>query len=71
MKMFLKLAYLAFSSSPSKDATRSTFWGFSSLLLKLKLLDEVIKRYLQNIQVRFNNLTLVMNKNSGKSLVRA
>ena len=49
----------------------STFWGFSSLLLKLKLLDEVIKRYLQNIQVRFNNLTLVMNKNSGKSLVRA
>ena len=49
----------------------SNFWGFSSLLLKLKLLDEVIKRYLQNIQVRFNNLTLVMNKNSGKSLVRA
>ena len=36
MKMCLKLAYCAFSSSPSKDATMSTFSGFSSLFLKFK-----------------------------------
>ena len=29
MKMLLKLAYCAFSLSPSKDATMSTFWAFS------------------------------------------
>ena len=35
MKIVLKLAYFAFSSSPSKDATMSTFWGFSSLLVEV------------------------------------
>ena len=35
MKMFFKLAYCAFSLSPSKDATMSIFWGFSSLLVKV------------------------------------
>ena len=33
MKMCLKLAYYAFSLSPSKDATMSTFRGFSSLFV--------------------------------------
>ena len=33
MKMFLKLGYCALSLSPSKDATTSTFWGFSSLFV--------------------------------------
>ena len=28
MKMCLKLAYYAFSLSPTKDATMITFWGF-------------------------------------------
>ena len=40
MKMCLKLAYCAFSSSPSKDATMSTFSGFSPLFLKFKPFDE-------------------------------
>ena len=41
MKMCLKLAYCAFSSSPSKDSTISIFWGFSSLfLLKYKPFDD-------------------------------
>jgi len=40
MKMCLKLAYCAFSSSPSKDATMSTFSVFSSLFLKFKPFDE-------------------------------
>ena len=35
MKMCLKLAYCAFSSSPSKDATMSTFLGFSSLFVEV------------------------------------
>ena len=34
MKMCLKLAYCAFSSSPSNDATMSTFCGFSSLFVE-------------------------------------
>ena len=38
--MCLKLACCAFSSSPSKDATMSTFCGFSSLLLKFKPFDD-------------------------------
>ena len=33
MKMFLKLGYCTLSLSPSKDATMSTFWGFSSLFV--------------------------------------
>ena len=38
MKTCLKLAYCAFSSSPSRDATVSTFWDLSSLfLLNFKL----------------------------------
>ena len=40
MKMCLKLAYYAFSSSPPKDAIMSTFCGFSSILLKFKPFDE-------------------------------
>ena len=40
MKMFLTLAYCAFSSSPLKDATMRTFGGFSSFLLKFKPFDE-------------------------------
>ena len=40
MKMFLKLAYCAFSSSPSKDVTMSAFWGFSSLLVEVKPFEE-------------------------------
>ena len=35
MKMFLKLGYCALSSSPSKDATMSAFWGFSSLFVNV------------------------------------
>ena len=33
--MCFKLAYCAFSSSPSKDSTMSTFWGFSSLFAEV------------------------------------
>ena len=40
MKMCLKLEYYAFSLSPSKVATMSTFCDFSSLLLKFKPFDE-------------------------------
>ena len=36
----LKLAYCAFSSSPSKDATMSAFWGFLHFLSKFKPFDE-------------------------------
>ena len=35
MKMCLKLAHCAFSSSPSKDVTMSTFCGFSSLFVEV------------------------------------
>ena len=35
LKMCLKLAYFAFSSSPSKDAMMSTFCGFSSLFVEV------------------------------------
>ena len=41
MKMCLKLAYCAFSLSPSKDSKMSTLWGFSLLyLLKCKPVDD-------------------------------
>ena len=42
MKMCLKLAYSAFSSSPSKDPTISTFWFlfFFHFLLKFQPFDE-------------------------------
>ena len=40
MKMCLKLAHYAFSSSPSKDVTMSTFCGFFFTLLKFKPSDE-------------------------------
>ena len=36
MKMCLKLAYFAFSSSPSKDATMNTFWRFSTLCVEVQ-----------------------------------
>ena len=36
MKMCLKLAYCALSSSPSIDATKCTFWGFSSLFVEVE-----------------------------------
>ena len=41
MKMCLKLAYCAFSSSPSKDATMSTFVVFLHYLSKFKPFDEL------------------------------
>ena len=41
MEMCLKLAYSAFSSSPSKDSTRSSLWGFLlHYLFKFKPLDD-------------------------------
>ena len=40
MKMCLKLEYYAFSLSPSKDATMSTFVVFLHFLLKFKPFDE-------------------------------
>ena len=40
MKMCLQLEYYAFSLSPSKDATLSTFVVFLHFLLKLKPFDE-------------------------------
>ena len=40
MTMCLKLAYCAFSSSPSEDARMSTFSVFSTLFFKFKLFDE-------------------------------
>ena len=40
MKMCLKLAHCAFSSYPSKDATRSTFVAILHYLLKFKPFDE-------------------------------
>ena len=40
MRMCLKQAYCAFSSSSSKDATMSNFWGCSSLFVKFKPFDE-------------------------------
>ena len=41
MKICLKLTDYAFSSSPSKDATMSTFCGFSSLFVEVKPFDEL------------------------------
>ena len=41
MKVCLKLAYCALSSSPSIDVTMCTFWGFFlHFLLKLKPFEE-------------------------------
>ena len=40
MKMCLKLAYCAFSSSPSKDVTMSTFCGFLHFLLNFEPFNE-------------------------------
>ena len=40
MKMCLKLTYCAFSSSPSKDSTMSTFGVFLHYLLTFKPLDD-------------------------------
>ena len=41
MEMCLKLAYCAFSSSPSKDSTMSSLWGFLlHYLFKFKPLDD-------------------------------
>ena len=47
MKLFLKLAYCAFSSSPSKDATMNTFGVFLYFWLKFKLFEESFP--LQNV----------------------
>ena len=41
MKMCLKLEYCAFSSSPSKDATMSTFVVFLHYFLEFKPFDEL------------------------------
>ena len=40
MTMYLKLAYCAFSSSSSKDSKMNTLWGFSSLCVEVKALDD-------------------------------
>ena len=54
MKMFLKLAYCAFSLSSLKDATMRTFWGFSSFLLKFKPFDEFFpfQKVIANLSLR-------------------
>ena len=52
MKTCLKLAYCAFSSPPSEDATMSTLSGFLHFLLKFKLFDEFFS--FQNVIANFS-----------------